>query len=116
MASFNRKKKGFAASQQQQEMPFARQEQMLNSTYIQVLRNTDASDPSNWKYIVTKAIEGGLSKEVLCKELHYDWSTFSRWKAGRNAPPTFTRQALKLEFIKLLESHRSRFVAAAGQL
>ncbi|MFA6264984.1 MAG: hypothetical protein WC670_04615 [Pseudolabrys sp.] len=90
---------------------FEQQEKVLVSAYVQVLRDTDESDAKAWAYIVTKAVDGGLSKEILCQELSYDWSTMTRWMAGRSAPPPFTRRALKQEFIRLLQTRPFVFAA-----
>jgi len=103
--------------QQQQEAlmasPFQRQEKTLEEAYVQVLTGTDESDPKTWAFIVTKAVEGGLSRETICEALSYDWSSVTRWMAGRSTPPAFTRRALKQEFIRLLQTRRQVFVSAA---
>lgn len=107
MTSLSQKKKpSLVPQQQQQEASFARYEERIKDAYVETLEELDAAETANWAYIVAKVIEGGVTKEVLCKELSYDWSTFTRWRAGQSAPPVFTRGALKQEFIRLLKARR----------
>jgi DNA-binding transcriptional regulator YiaG len=80
----------------------------LVEQYSRLIEALDASDAHQWRQIVAAAREGGLSKEVLCEAFSCSWSTILRWEAGRNAPGSFARKAMKATLIDLLaERHKA---------
>jgi hypothetical protein len=75
----------------------------LVSAYADYIESLDTEDEANWASIINTALDAGLDKEQLCKELSCAWSTVHRWGAGQTAPGAFTRKSIKAQLLTMLD-------------
>jgi hypothetical protein len=89
------------SSQAESEREIYRSRAELAARYADLIQGLD--ETNQWVLIVTKALEAGLRKRELCRELSCSWSTILRWKAGDTAPGPFARRKIKETLLRLIE-------------
>lgn len=83
----------------------------LARQHMDLIISLDELRSEQWSIIVATALEAGLRRETLCRELSCSWSTILRWKAGETSPGPFARGAIKAKLVEMISSQ-----AEKGQL
>jgi hypothetical protein len=99
-ASVTKNQQSRNVAQHQSEREIYRSRAQLAAQYASLIQSLD--ETNQWALITGKALEAGLKKEELCRELSCAWSTILRWKAGDSSPGPFSRRAIKATLLRMI--------------